>query len=215
MLLATATPVQLHPMELWDLLSILSVNNPQVLGGINSLWRKADGPEIFDIVAGRKSVNQLYDKWQYWRNPLPAPLDPTTEVFDWVRTDLDLRPTDDQATPADLDRIDDARKTDLEFLELRDVNPFTQRVIKRSRDRLEAEGKLVKIEMVPFGDGQPILASHAMEQAFELAEVFAQDAASAGQGGRLHQDAASAAGGQLAGGRAENDSQDAPGPRPR
>jgi Helicase conserved C-terminal domain len=47
-------------------------------------------------------------------------------------------------------------------------------VIKRSRDRLEAEGKLVKIEMVPFGDGQPILASHAMEQAFELAELFAQ-----------------------------------------
>ena len=39
---------------------------------------------------------------------------------------------------------------------------------------MEAEGKLVKIEMVPFGDGQPILASHAMEQAFELAEVFAQ-----------------------------------------
>jgi hypothetical protein len=51
---------------------------------------------------------------------------------------------------------------------------ITQRVIKRSRDRLEAEGKLVKIEMVPFGYGQPILASHAMEQAFELAELFAQ-----------------------------------------
>ena len=31
-LLATATPVQLHSMELWDLLTILSMNNPQVLG---------------------------------------------------------------------------------------------------------------------------------------------------------------------------------------
>ncbi len=174
MLLATATPVQLHPMELWDLLNILSVNNPQALGGANSMWRKADGPEIFDIVAGRMVVERLYDKWQYWRNPLPAPLDARTEVFDWVRTDLDLKPTEDQATPADLDRIDEARKIDLEFLELRDVNPFTQRVIKRSRDRLETEGKLVKIEMVPFGDGQPILASHAMEQAFELAELFVQ-----------------------------------------
>ena len=39
MLLATATPVQLHPMELWDLLAILSVNNSQVLGGPNSFWR--------------------------------------------------------------------------------------------------------------------------------------------------------------------------------
>jgi len=174
MLLATATPVQLHPMELWDLLSILSVNNPQVLGSPNGLWRKADGPDIFDIVAGRRNVDQLYEKWQYWRNPLPAPLDASTEVFDWVRTDLDLKPTDEQAVLADLDRIDDARKTTLEFLELRDINPFTQRVIKRSRDRLEAEGKLVKIEMIPLGDGQPILASHAMEQAFELAAEFAQ-----------------------------------------
>ena len=174
MLFATATPVQLHPMELWDLLCILSVNNPQVLGNPNSLWRKADGPEIFDIVAGRKALDQLYEKWQYWRNPLPAHLDSVTEVFDWVRTDLDLTPTDSQATSADLDRIDEARRTALEFMDLRDVNPFTQRVIKRSRDRLEAEGKLVKIEMVPFGDGQPILASHAMEQAFELAEQFAQ-----------------------------------------
>ena len=66
------------------------------------------------------------------------------------------------------------RKIDLDFLELREVNPFTQRVIKRSRDRLEAEGKLVKIEMVPFGDGQPILARTAMAQAFELAEEFAK-----------------------------------------
>jgi hypothetical protein len=57
---------------------------------------------------------------------------------------------------------------------LREVNPFTQRVIKRSRDRLEDEGKLVKIEMVPFGDGQPILCSHSMEQAFELAADFAR-----------------------------------------
>ena len=47
MLLATATPVQLHAMDLWDLLHILSTNNPQVLGGPNSLWRKTDGPEVF------------------------------------------------------------------------------------------------------------------------------------------------------------------------
>ena len=174
MLLATATPVQLHPMELWDLLYILSVNNPQVLGESNSLWRVADGPRIFDIVAGRSAVTDLYDKWQYWRNPLPAPLDAKTEVFDWVRQDLGLTLTDDYATNADLDRLDPSRTFDLDFLELREVNPFTQRVIKRSRDRLEEAGKLVKIDMVPFGDGQPILCSHSMEQAFELVADFAR-----------------------------------------
>jgi superfamily II DNA or RNA helicase len=175
MLLATATPVQLHPIELWDLLSVLSVNNAQVLGSPNSFWRRVDGSEIFDIVAGRRAIGDPFEKWNYWRNPLPTPLDPHTEVFDWVRTDLELQPASDMATAADFDRIDEARRTDLHFLELREVNPFTQRVIKRSRERLEAEGKLVKIEMVPFGDGQPILASHSMAQAFELAEVFAQE----------------------------------------
>jgi hypothetical protein len=95
LLLATATPVQLHPMELWDLLYILSVNNPQVLGGPHSLWRRTDSPRIFDIVAGRTGVTDLYEKWQYWQNPLPAPLDAKTAVFDWVRQDLGLALTDD------------------------------------------------------------------------------------------------------------------------
>jgi hypothetical protein len=51
---------------------------------------------------------------------------------------------------------------------LREVNSFTQWVVKRTRERLEEEGKLVKIE------SQPILCSHSMEQAFELAEDFAK-----------------------------------------
>lgn len=173
-LLATATPVQIHPMELWDLLNILSVNNPQVLGNANSLWRRITDAAIFDIISGRSDVDDLYDKWQYWRNPIPSNLDPATEVFDWVRHELDLRKTDDIATNADFDRLDDSTRFDLEHLELRQVNPFTQRVIKRSRDRLEEEGKLIKIEMVSFGDDRPIVCSHSMEQALELAALFAR-----------------------------------------
>lgn len=173
-LLATATPVQLHSMELWDLLYILSINNPQILGSSNSLWRNINGPKVFDIVAGRNELDSLYDKWQYWCDPLPSPLDAKAEVFDWVRHDLGLSLTDSKANTADQDRVDEARKFDLETLALREVNPFTQWVVKRSRDNLEAEGKLVKIEMVPHGDGQSIPCSHSMEQAFELAEDFAK-----------------------------------------
>lgn len=174
MLLATATPVQLHPMELWDLLYILSMNNPQVLGSANSLWRKVDVPDVFDIVAGRTEVGSYGEKWRYWRDPLPSPLDAKAHAFEWVRQDLGLAVTESQASDADQDHVDDARKFDLEFLPLRELNPFTQWVVKRSRDQLEAEGKLVKIEMVPHGDGQPISCSHSMGQAFELAEEFAR-----------------------------------------
>lgn len=138
MLLATATPVQLHPMELWDLLSILSVNNHQVMGTETSLWRKADETEIFDIITGRKELQQIYEKWQYWRNPLPSPLDVETEAFDWIRGDLGLEITDMYASNADLDRIDPSRFFDQDFKSPREVNPFTQWVVKRSRERLEA-----------------------------------------------------------------------------
>ncbi len=40
MMLATATPVQLHPIEAWDLLDALSRGSDAVLGGYGSLWRK-------------------------------------------------------------------------------------------------------------------------------------------------------------------------------
>lgn len=43
LLLATATPVQLHPVEAWDLLSILSVGNEAVLGNDWSEWRNRSG----------------------------------------------------------------------------------------------------------------------------------------------------------------------------
>lgn len=174
LLLATATPVQLHPMELWDLLHILSINNPQVLGTEHGNWRRVSGPRIFDIVAGREEVDDLYQKWDFWRDPIPAALDPDSEVFERVRFDLDLKETDDFAKPGGIDELDSATQSDLDFSHLREVNPFTQRVIKRSRDQLEGEGKLVKLEMIAHGDGKPILCTHDMEQAFELAEQFAK-----------------------------------------
>jgi hypothetical protein len=174
LLLATATPVQLHPVELWDLLAILSVQNPQVLGSAMSRWRGIDGPRIFDVVAGREDIVEYYDKWLYWCDPLPTPLEPQTAVFDWVRQDLGLKQTDCKASNADQDNVDTARQFELHALSVREVNPFTQWVIKRSRERLEAEGKLARIEMVQYGDGRPILCSHGMAQAFELAESFAK-----------------------------------------
>jgi hypothetical protein len=40
MLLATATPVQIHPIEAWDLLLILSQGNDFVLGDDLSRWQR-------------------------------------------------------------------------------------------------------------------------------------------------------------------------------
>lgn len=199
MLLATTTPVQLHPMELWDLLYILSVNNPQVLGNENSLWRRYNAPETFDLVAGRLERTQLYEKWQYWRNPLPARLDTRTEVFDWVRQDLGLTVTDDFATNADLDRLDPSRSFDLEFMTLREVNPFTQWVVKRSRDRLEDEGKLVNRDGYIWGwPTDSLLSQHGAS--LRSSGRLCKSASPAGEGWRFHKNPFTTTSGKLSGG---------------
>jgi hypothetical protein len=38
LLLATATPVQLHPIEAYDLIYLLSQGKPHVLGDVGSYW---------------------------------------------------------------------------------------------------------------------------------------------------------------------------------
>jgi len=173
LILATATPVQLHPIELWDLLRVLSVNNPQVLGSETSRWRDVSQPMIFDILTGKVRLDSVYAKWEWWRDPLPAAEE--SEVFRMIRAALALEKHESTASNADFDQIDPLDQEELETVELREMNPFTQRIIKRTRDRLEAEGKLVKIELVAVGDDRPVYATHNIQRALELAEEFSRE----------------------------------------
>jgi hypothetical protein len=54
MLLGTATPVQLDPIEAWDLLNILAQGNEIVFGNIQSPWRKPT--KALPIVLGQESL---------------------------------------------------------------------------------------------------------------------------------------------------------------
>jgi hypothetical protein len=173
MILATATPVQLHPVELWDLLNVLGVNNPHVLGTDYGRWRDATQPLIFDILSGQVAIEKPYEKWEYWKDPVPR--EQNNDVFRHVRNTLGMGETDESANNADFDRIDPLDQDDLGRISLRDLNPFTMRVIKRSRERLEEQGKLVRIEMVPVGDERPVISTHSVRQALELAEEFSRE----------------------------------------
>ena len=170
LVLATATPVQLHPVELWDLLNVLGVNNAHVLGTQFARWHDATKPLIFDILAGQVAVEAAYEKWEYWKDPVPR--EESNDVFRHVRNTLGLGDTDESATNADFDRLDPLDQDDLVRISLRDLNPFTIRVIKRSRERLEEQGKLVRIEMVAVGDERPVVSTHSVRQALELSEEF-------------------------------------------
>ena len=58
MLLATATPVQLYPIECWDLLNILSQKNDSVLGNRFSRWRT--NPKMaLDLVMGKDKLDEV------------------------------------------------------------------------------------------------------------------------------------------------------------
>lgn len=172
MVLATATPVQLHPIELWDLLNVLSVGNPQVLGSDLARWKDGTNQTMFEMLAGQVRIEAPYEKWEWWKDPLPRPIH--RDVFRLIRNALGVPEDSDAATNSDFDKIDPLDLEDLERLDVRELNPFTIRVIKRSRERLEEQGKLIKIELVPVGDDRPVVSTHSVRQALELAEHFSQ-----------------------------------------
>ena len=88
MLLATATPVQLHPVEAWDLLHILSQGNDGVLGGWTqtSPWYRAS--HCLAIATGDAVVptSDVRIGWQYVRDPLPSRFE--DPAFDRIRRGL-------------------------------------------------------------------------------------------------------------------------------
>jgi hypothetical protein len=142
MLLATATPVQLHPVEAWDLLNILSHGNDGVLGGgtLTSPWYRAS--HCLSIAVGDTAV-PLNDRegWQYVRDPLPSRAE--SPAFDRIRRNIDADDKVWQFSPEVLDRLSPAiRRVQLqrdilpEYGEL--FNPLLRCIVRRTRAHLEA-----------------------------------------------------------------------------
>ena len=78
LLLATGTPVELHPIEAWDLLDALSRGSESVLGGAWSLWRRPE--DSLGLVMGKKPYpTDDLEMWQWVRTPMP----PRTEHTDF------------------------------------------------------------------------------------------------------------------------------------
>jgi superfamily II DNA or RNA helicase len=182
MLLATATPVQLHPLEGWDLLHILAQNSHAVLGNDWSKWRGDVGTAL-DIVMGEQSLPaEPRDLWEWVRNPLP----PKEEgrVFELARRTLSLSPAD---TVAEGSRWDELRRADQQRIarKRKDIaqhhNPFIRHVVRRTRKYLEttinpATGEPyldpIKVELHGEGDSEAIPLPTYLQEAYEEARRF-------------------------------------------
>ena len=182
MLLATATPVQLHPLEGWDLLHILAQNSHAVLGNDWSKWRRDIGTAL-DIVMGERSLPpEPRDLWEWVRNPLP----PKEEgrVFELARRTLSLSPAD---AVAEGSRWDELRQADRQGIarKRKDIaqhhNPFIRHVVRRTRKYLETninpttgEPYLdpIKVELHGEGDSEAIPLPTYLQEAYEEARRF-------------------------------------------
>jgi hypothetical protein len=186
MLLATATPVQLHPVEAWDLLHTLSHGSDAVLGGWTqtSPWFKAS--RCLNIATGLESVptENLHEGWEYVRDPLPCKSeDPAIER---IRRGLDASDTKYQFLPESLNDLSPAiKRVQLQNRLLADYgqhfNPLLRCIVRRTRSYLESTINpstgsyfLPKVSVKLFGeeDDKAIVLGGYLFEAYQEAEEF-------------------------------------------
>lgn len=183
LLLATATPVQLRPVEAWDLLDVLSRGDLSVLGNEYSEWR--DASRALALVMGRAILpTEEYERWEWTRNPLP----PRSEGKDFAifRNNLNL-PDEQPVIIGDhfmqFKPPDQARLNSLFPRLIEGHNPFIRRIIRRTREQLEKQIdpethepllKPIHVELNGEEDRDAILLPAYLRAAYEKAEEFCE-----------------------------------------
>lgn len=187
MLLATATPVQLHPVEAWDLLSILGAGNPSVLGQSyrTSPWWTPS--ECLAVAMGDKGLPEdPYVAWNYVRDPLPSSGE--DEVIAWIRERLELPDGQWVLMPGDYEKLPKAlRRTRIEaecFPRFGAThNPMLRCIVRRTRQYLEEttnpvtrEPWLPPVRVRLFGesDDDALVLTSYLEEAYSEAETFTE-----------------------------------------
>jgi superfamily II DNA or RNA helicase len=181
MLLATATPVQLHPIEAFDLLTVLSLGNDSVLGDAWSAWRNAENtvPLVMGDTAIFKSEALA---WEWIRNPLPNEREHPS--FKLLRRRLGLKSSDYIASAESYNKLLGPDKTQIRRVlddYGRQFNPFILHIIRRTRSYLEStidpatgEPYLQPVKVVLFGEqpNEAIVLPLYFQRAYTLAEEF-------------------------------------------
>lgn len=201
MLLATATPIQLDPIEAFDLLDALNLGNWRVLGANPfGKWR-SDPRQGLNIIAGRAAKpTELEDVWFWMRDPFPEPAEvdvagdhrnrPLRDDLERLANPNDGRlgkplrfaefPTDalNKLSPTDKGRL--RRVAEVYF---DDLNPYIAHIVRRRREFLEneidpvtREPFLPKVSVRLFGDKDHESISLPLElrEAYEAAEAFCE-----------------------------------------
>ena len=145
MILGTATPIQTHVSELWDLLGILNSGAEFVLGDTLSPWK--DHEKAIPMITGKGIVRSEEEAWQWLSNPLPPSQEHHTVKN--IRDALRIREQDFSCYH---------RFEDLEWMIrnmwlseclaqgfFKENNPVLRHTVLRKRKQLEDDGLLEKV----------------------------------------------------------------------
>jgi hypothetical protein len=195
LLLATATPVQLYPIEAWDLLSILAKDNEHVLGNAWSNWRRHAEQALNLVMQNSRLPEDDLELWKWIRNPLP----PSSEGRNFEVIRRSLRLPDDVAVAAgsDWEKLGEPDKARIRRL-ARDFaqqhNPFIRHIVRRTREYLETTPdretgepylKPVRVELFGDSDADAIRLPPYLRDAYTLAEEFCHLLATRAKGAGL------------------------------
>ena len=186
MLLATATPVQLYPIEAWDLLNVLAQGCDSVLGSPFSMWRR-NPVRALNLIMGKESLDR-FDKenWEWLRNPFP-PADEGEMTFGRIRRQLNMADDEFVIKPEAIEKLSgpDKRRIgriiDDNFIA--EHNPFIRHIVRRTRDFLEntinpetGEPYLQKVEVELMGesDEEAIILPPYLKEAYGYAVEFCE-----------------------------------------
>ena len=184
LLLATATPVQLDPIEAWDLLNILAHGTEFVLGDLYSNWRRKARLGLSFVLGRSDPPPELPEVWEWVRNPFP----PKAEAIDFaiLRRNLGLKDSDWVAVGSKYEglKAPDRSRLESQRQELfRGHHPFIRTIVRRTRSFLEntidpttSEPFLKPVHVRLFGEGETesIILPAFLERAYHFAEAFSQ-----------------------------------------
>lgn len=189
LLLATATPVQIDPIEAFDLLMALSLpqDAEKVLGDNYSVWRHTPGLSIKYIQGDEPYPESEAEMWEIIRNPFPPRSEDRSIEILRDQLDVDDKPVLPQILYSTLSarhknrikRLYGTTKSEDSFI--KNHNPYIRTIVRRTRDFLEnttnpntGEPYLKKIDAVLLGEKEDEALELAgyLKQAYEIAEEF-------------------------------------------
>ena len=200
MILATATPIQIHPIEAWDLLDVLSQGNSAVLGENEmSKWSSSPESAIDFLMSTEKNapgrIKDNRDRWEWLRNPLPFPRYKSNgDIADSQLPFQSIRQIIGMPTQACNSQIGTAPSCEYNLEKINNIEsqinrlwgdpvkdvqnsilrhtPFVRRIVRRSRDTLERKNILRKIEIDLRGESTPLPSPDYLKEAFKIAHDF-------------------------------------------